>query len=123
MMGLEDVLQVLAALERTNDQLWQASQRESEGWKQAYLGLRRELQAQTAALARLDCAALGLSEADEQAWRAAFGRFRSAAALHQASWSVIDIAVDDPEYRRSVEAIRAACLNFITVMRRLFGRG
>lgn len=122
-MGLEEALQVLAALEQTNDQLWQASKREGEGWKQNYLGLRREFQAQTSAFAQMDCAALGLSEGDEQVWRAAFCRFRSAAALHQGKWSVVDIAAEDPEYRQSVEALRTACLNFITVMRRLLGRG
>lgn len=122
-MEREDAMEALAALERAHEQLWQASQQEGEdGWKPRYLGLRRQLQGQTARLVQVDCVALGLSEDDGQAYRAALGRFRSTAALHQANWPVIDIAIHDPEYRRSIEAVRTSCVDFITVMRRLFGQ-
>ena len=120
-MGREDAMLSLTALERLHQQLARASRSEEEGWKQTYLRLRRELQELTAKLAQIDCVALGMSEEDHRIYREAFNRFRSTAAMHQADWPVVDIAVDDPDYRRSVSVVQAANEHFMHVMRRLFG--
>lgn len=120
-MGREDAMRSLTALERLHQQLGSATQKEEEGWKQNYLRLRRELQEQIARLAQVDCVALGMTEEDNRIYREAFNRFRSATAMHQANWPVVAIVADDPEYRVSVEGVRAATENFVQVMRRLFG--
>ncbi len=60
-----------------------------------------------------------LFEAAEQVpFRREFSHMRSALAYHQASWPIVSIKLDDPNYRASVQSLRDANRSFISWVRR-----
>jgi hypothetical protein len=48
-----------------------------------------------------------------QTYRRKFSQMRSAAAMHQADWPAVRLDEADPEYRRSVRAVRDANREFV----------
>ena len=77
---------------------------------------RREVSAR---LAQLSAAAGTIEDPGVQhAFRNEFSKLRSAMALYQASWPVVSIDHDNPEYCASLEAMRSAYGRFFDWIRR-----
>ncbi|WP_010161938.1 hypothetical protein [Sphingomonas sp. PAMC 26617] len=53
-------------------------------------------------------------------FRSQFSKLRSAIALHQASWPIVAIDTENPEYLSSVQSTREASRQFITWVRQNF---
>lgn len=85
-----------------------------ERWEWAVLDLRRQLQVQLTRISELarTCAPLQGNEEQMRNYRDAFSRMRTAVALHQASWPVVDISHREQAYLDSVANARAATAAF-----------
>jgi hypothetical protein len=76
------------------------------------LELRRQILAKVAMIGSLGEQAFDAG-GRELAFRGEFSKMRSAMAYHQASWPIVSIKPDDPDYLLSVRALREANRHFI----------
>lgn len=91
-----------------------------EGWRKAYVALRRASQAavQQSADAAEACFRAGLGCANEAEFRSALNGMRSTVAYHQASWPVVVVDLDNPEYRAALQEVVVS----INLFREVAGR-
>lgn len=97
-------------LEEVAARLQELANKKPEGWKKEYVGLRRLLHL------RMDVAAdrgeavfrMGAAQDHAPAFREALRKMRHALALHQASWPVITISPENPDYKASMLAVLRA---------------
>lgn len=59
--------------------------------------------------------------ATEVAFRNAFSKMRSATSYHQASWPVVAVDYNSPDYRASEHRVRRSCQEFIKWNRATLG--
>ena len=117
-MGRADIEDALTRLEQVHKQLEALSTGAEPGWEKQYLQARRMLQEQINRLCQAD-AQLNLSDEDSRRFRDAFGKFRTATALHQADWPVVDIDRQNAGYSQSAANVGQTYQQFMTVMRAL----
>ena len=120
-MGRADIEDALDKLEKVHMQLGTLSTGAEPGWQKVYLQCRRTLQEQINRLCQAD-ADLKLSDEDSRRFRDSFSKFRTATALHQADWPVVDIDRQDPAYSQSAVHVGQTYQDFMTVMRALMRR-
>ena len=120
-MGRADIEDALDKLEKVHIQLGALSTGSDPGWEKEYLQARRTLQAQINQLCQADVE-LNLADEDRRLFRDAFSKFRTATALHQADWPVVDIDRQDPAYSQSAVHVGQTYQDFMTVMRALMRR-
>ena len=113
-----ELLGIKNELERIGMQLRQMAKNRPEGWKKEYVQLRCRLQAQLNVAGELGEALFRAGTAAELApdFRAALRKMRNALALHQASWPVITIAPDDPNYQASMRNVTQAHQEFDAIV-------
>ncbi|WP_449473305.1 hypothetical protein [Sphingobium chungangianum] len=121
MMARADIEDALVRLEQVHKQLGELSTGAEPGWEKQYLQARRTLQEQINRLCQAD-AQLNLSHEDSRRFRDAFGKFRTATALHQADWPVVEIDRQNPAYSQSAANVGQTYQQFMTVMRALMQR-
>lgn len=102
-----DLFDIKCELDRIGDQLRNMAKDRPEGWQKEYVHLRRRLQEQLIKAGELSEALFRTATAAELAppFQAALRKMRSALALHQASWPVIAIVLDDPDYQASMRNV------------------
>ena len=120
-MGRADIEDALDKLAQVHSRLGSLSIEAEPGWEKEYLQMRRMLQEQISRLCQAD-AQLNLSDEDSRRFRDAFSKFRTATALHQADWPVVDINRQDPAYSKSAAHVGQTYQDFMTVMRALMRR-
>jgi hypothetical protein len=77
------------------------------------LELRRQISAKLAMIGSLGEQAFDPGDR-QQAFRSEFSKMRSAMAYHQASWPIVSIRPEDPDYLASVRSLREANRTFIS---------
>lgn len=111
----DELLAAVAVLEST---LRQSAQMGGETFKEhrkEVLQLRREISVKVADLYALG---LAIEEGDRRnAFLREFSMMRSAMALHHASWPVVSVELENPDYCISVQSMREANKRFIDWIR------
>lgn len=104
------ILAALDGLERIRNRLTALPRDNVEGWKQQYVAIRRELQAEFAAFnkAAEPLLAGGIDGIDGYRLRGLVNAFRSRLAEHQARFPVVTIDPIDADYWTSMKAVDAA---------------
>lgn len=94
-------------LERIAAQLQQLAKNKPQGWQKEYVQFRRELQAQLSVAGELGEAMFRTGTAAELApdFRTALRKMRNSLALHQASWPVVTIVPENPDYQASMRSV------------------
>lgn len=106
---------VLREFQKLHQLMIRTPLRKDDGWKRDLIGLRRQLQMLFTQLAEVSNQ-IALTVPDSPVsleYRERLSQVRHKVALHQADWPVVQIDVEDPKHRASVEGIRTACQNFI----------
>ena len=118
MTGLQDLRAAIADWDGHRLELARLSIAREDDWRKRTVQYRRLIQGD---IARIAAAASGVfdqvapvDEPHAKAFRGGFSAMRSRVAEHQASWPVVGIDPDDPEYDRSVQALRAVSDEFAT---------
>lgn len=88
----------------------------AEGWRKAYVQLRREIMDLIGAVAR---SAETVPLAERDAARDLVRRLRHEASLHQAEWPVVRIDLDDPAYVRSRRTVEEAVSDVVLAAQRI----
>lgn len=112
-------LQAAEELDRLEVEMKALSAVTPDGWRKAYIGLRKRLQDQIFALHPSNHELTEVSPADIRRLHAVYADLRACAASHQANWPVVRIDGGDPDYRTSVLALRRASDLFLDVVRDL----
>lgn len=112
MTGREELLDAIAALEAAFVQAAELGKDNFLEHRKEVVELRRLIAGQNASIASLCDDAFAEPET-RQAFRNEFSKMRSAMALHQASWPVVSIAFDNPDYLSSLTLMQEAHRNFI----------
>lgn len=126
-MDKNDIARLDAAIarwDRHRQEIADLSEDRMPDWRKKTVDYRRLLQADIAEIGSL-VAGLAVAtdaERDLKALRSALSGVRSRTAAHQANWPVVAIVPDDPQYRESVRALRAANKDFATTSRALLAR-
>lgn len=85
--------------------------------RKAILEARRLIAEQISIVAKLGTDVAAKQERAHE-FRGEFSKLRSAIALHQASWPVVSINVNDPLYQKSVAQSREAYGSFLAWLKR-----
>lgn len=109
-MPIDELQDIVADWNRHRTEIARLSMDRTGEWRQRTVQYRRLLQTDIAKLAAAirtldDCET---TKADGRLFRTELSTLRSFVAEHQATWPVVTIDPDDPEYKRSVVNLRAA---------------
>ena len=123
-MGTEqDIKAAIDELEQLHRRFGDVVQSSRDNWRQELIRLRRTLSDLVGRIVILlndaECGEI-LAPGTRSEIRTRLSAFRAALADHQASWSAIAVEESDPEYRGSVETLRAASVEFSNYLRRVF---
>jgi len=93
-----------------------------DGNRKRGIELRREI---GATIARIGSVGEGVFDeaGDQPAFRQEFSKLRSAMAFHQASWPIVAVEPENPDYITSVQSLRETNRNFISWVRATLAAG
>lgn len=106
------LLQAVNELEATFRQSWQRANDESRDNRKEGIQLRRVISEKMAEISSLGHLAFGESELHGK-FRSEFSKMRSRLAFHHASWPIVTIEFDNPDYLKSSAELREASNEFI----------
>ena len=115
-MSKEELFRVIDEFELILRQSASLADAGLDAHRKSGIALRRQLSAQNAKISALGEKAFETREL-QAAFRQEFAKMRSAMAFHQASWPVVTVDLESPEYRASVRTTRAASRQFIVWIR------
>ena len=116
MTGREKLLSAIGVLEASLAQAVKLGDRDFNEHRREVIQLRRIILAHNSTIDSLCDEAFGTPEA-RLAFRREFSEMRSAMAFHQASWPVVSIDFENPDYVASLNIMRTANRKFIAWVR------
>ena len=112
MTGRQKLLDAVNALEAAFAQGAKLGDNNFSEHRKEVIQLRRLIAAQTSSIGPLCEEAFEQAE-EQQAFRSEFSKMRSAMALHQASWPVVSIDFENPDYLSSLRSMQEAHRKFV----------
>lgn len=117
MVDTRELLRAVEQVETLLNQSWDLAGDDFQRHRKEAIALRRLISDQTATIGKLGDAAFE-SPDKQNDFRRQFSATRSAMAFHHASWPIVSIDLESPEYLVSAKAMRKAYDDFIAWVKR-----